>query len=170
MNGKDIRKFLIISGAVAGLVSGSQLRASQSARELALSELRAADGKSSVSSMVTMDDTKDKDKHGCGKNGCGGKDGCKAAADKHICKGHNECKGKGNCKSGDNGCAGKNSCKGKGGCASAEAKHACKGQNECKGLGGCKTEKNECAGKNECKGKGGCAVPGHGAEAEKPAK
>jgi hypothetical protein len=164
MNGKDIRKFLIVSGAVAGLVSGSQLRAAQSARDLALSELRSADGKASVSTMVSTDDTKDKDKHGCGKNGC------KAAAEKHVCKGHNECKGKGNCKSGDNGCAGKNSCKGKGGCASAEAKHACKGQNECKGLGGCKTEKNECAGKNECKGKGGCAVPGHGTEGEKPAK
>ena len=168
MNGKDIRKFLVISGAVAGLVSGSQLRAAQSARDAALSELRSADGKSPVSSMVKVDDTKDK--HGCGKNGCGGKDSCKAAAEKHICKGHNECKGKGNCKSGDNGCAGKNSCKGKGGCASAEAKHACKGKNECKGLGGCKTGDNGCAGKNSCKGKGGCAVPVHGAEGEAPAK
>jgi hypothetical protein len=163
MNGKDIRKFLVISGAVAGLVSGSQLRAAQPARDLALDHLRSADGKAPVSSTVNADDTKDK--HGCGK-----KDSCKAAAEKHICKGHNECKGLGNCKSGDNGCAGKNSCKGKGGCASAEAKHACKGQNECKGLGGCKTGDNGCAGKNTCKGKGGCQVPPHGAEEEAPAK
>lgn len=169
MNGKDIRKFLVISGAVAGLVSGSQLRAAQSARDLALSELNSADSKSSVSSTIKVDDTKDK--NGCGKNGCSGKDGCKAAADKHICKGHNDCKGKGGCKSGDNGCAGKNTCKGKGGCASAEAKHACKGQNECKSLGGCKTGDNGCAGKNTCKGKGGCQVPvAHEGEGEAPAK
>ena len=168
MNGKDIRKFLVISGAVAGLVSGSQLRAAQSARDVALSELRSADSKSSVSSMIQVDDTKDKDKHGCGKNGCGGKDGCKAAADKHICKGQNECKGKGNCKSGDNGCSGKNTCKGKGGCASADVKHACAGKNECKGLGGCKSGDNGCAGKNTCKGKGGCAVPvEHGTDESK---
>ena len=38
------------------------------------------------------------------------------AADKHICKGHNECKGLGGCKAGANGCKGKNDCKGKGGC------------------------------------------------------
>ncbi len=162
MNGKDVRKFLIITGAVAGLVSGSQLRAAQSARDLALSQLRSDDGKSSVSTTISVDDTKD-------KHGCGGKDGCKAATEKHICKGHNECKGQGGCKTTTNECAGKNDCKGKGGCASADAKHACKGQNECKGLGGCKTESNECAGQNACKGKGGCQVPVHGAEGEAPA-
>jgi hypothetical protein len=167
MNGKDIRKYLIISGAVAGLVSGSQLRAAQSARDLALSQLRSADGKSPVSSTVKVDDTKDK--NGCGKNGCGGKDSCQAAAEKHICKGHNTCKGLGSCKTDKHDCAGKNDCKGQGGCASAEAKHACKGQNACKGLGGCKTEKNDCAGKNDCKGQGGCKVPVEHAE-EAPAK
>ena len=32
------------------------------------------------------------------------------AADKHICKGHNECKGKGGCKTDKNACGGKNGC------------------------------------------------------------
>ena len=41
MNGKDLKKYLIISGAVAGLTAGTQLQASQSARDVALSELRA---------------------------------------------------------------------------------------------------------------------------------
>jgi hypothetical protein len=73
------------------------------------------------------------------------------AADKHVCKGHNDCKGQG--------ADGKNACKGKGGCASAAAKHDCKGKNDCKGLGGCAGGDAGCAAKNSCKGKGGCSVP-----------
>ncbi len=66
----------------------------------------------------------------------------------------NSCKGKGNCKSGDNGCAGKNSCKGKGGCASEDAKHACKGQNDCKGLGGCKSRRQRLCDQELLQGQG----------------
>jgi hypothetical protein len=73
------------------------------------------------------------------------------AADKHICKGHNDCKGKG--------ADGKNECKGKGNCAASAAKHECKGKNDCKGAGGCKAGDAGCAGKNSCKSKGGCKVP-----------
>ena len=60
--------------------------------------------------------------------------------DKHICKGHNESKGSGEC-------------------ASDATKHAREGRNECKGMGGCAAGAAGCAGKNECKGKGGCKVP-----------
>ena len=106
-----VMKRLVLDAAVAGIFAGVAVAA---APGMALADMRAGG-------------------NGCsGKNGCGaGADKAKAApgsvpasqpasmpaADKHACKGQNACKGLGGCKSGDNGCAGKNSCKGKGGCA-----------------------------------------------------
>ena len=65
------------------------------------------------------------------------------AADKHVCKGHNECKGKGGCKADPAKCAaGKNECKGKGGCkVPMDATHMDK------------KEKSSCKGKSGCKGR-----------------
>jgi len=130
MNSKDLARYLVLGGVIAGLSAGTQLRA----QSISLNNHNAQQ----------VDTTKKS---------------TEKAADKHACKGMNACKGNGNCKSGDKGCAGKNSCKGKGGCASEEAKHACKGQNACKGMGGCKTDKHACKGQNDCKGQGNCAVP-----------
>src|SRR4051812_21957122 len=105
MNSKDLARFLVLGGVVAGLSAGTQLRA----QTINLSDHAAQQ----------VDTEKAADK----------------AVDKHACKGLNACGGKGNCKSGDKGCAGKNSCKGKGGCASKEYKHDCAGKNACKGQG-----------------------------------
>ena len=105
MNSKDLARFLVLGGVVAGLSAGTQLRA----QTINLNDHAAQQ----------VDTKKAADK----------------TADKHACKGQNACGGKGNCKSGDKGCAGKNSCKGKGGCASAEYKHGCAGKNACKGQG-----------------------------------
>jgi len=140
MNSRELARYLVLGGVLAGLTAGSQLRANTTGSN----PLANAD-KTSVG---------DSKKHSCsGPNGCSGKTDktATAEADKHACAGMNGCKGKGNCKSGDKGCAGKNSCKGKGGCASKEYHHDCSGQNACKGQGP--------GGKNECKGKGSCAVP-----------
>src|ERR1700682_1243297 len=106
MNSKDLARYLVLGGALAGLTVGTQLRA-DSVR------LSSDSGMSTAVQMCTD----------------------KAVVDKHACKGLNSCKGHGNCKSGDNGCAGKNSCKGKGGCASKDVKHDCAGKNACKGQG-----------------------------------
>jgi len=106
MNSKDLARYLVLGGVVAGLSAGTQLRA----QSISLT------GQTLNAKQVAKSDS---DK----------------PADKHACKGMNACKGKGNCKSGDKGCAGKNSCQGKGGCASADAKHDCAGKNACKGLG-----------------------------------
>ena len=106
MNSKDLARYLVLGGALAGLTVGTQLRA-DSVR------LSSDSGMSTAVQMGTD----------------------KAVVDKHACKGLNSCKGHGNCKSGDNGCAGKNSCKGKGGCASKDVKHDCAGKNACKGQG-----------------------------------
>src|SRR3954469_11077243 len=94
-------KALIASAAIAGLISGSAMRA------YAGPDSGKAAGK--ASSIEKM--------------GCSGKDGCKSKGD---CKGKNECKGKGGCKAGDNGCKGKNSCKGKGGWNCKDAERAWK--------------------------------------------
>ena len=121
MNSKDLARFLVLGGVVAGLSAGTQLRANT----LNLNDLSK--------NATQMADSK------------------KAAPDaeaKHGCKGQNACGGKGNCKSGDKGCAGKNSCKGKGGCASKEYRHSCKGQNACKGQG--PDGKNGCKGQGSC--------------------
>src|SRR5258708_40003422 len=106
MNSKDLARYLVLGGVVAGLSAGTQLRA----QTISLSDTHA----NQVSTK---------------------KAGSETAADKHACKGLNACKGHGNCKSGDKGCAGKNTCKGNGGCASADAKHDCQGKNACKNLG-----------------------------------
>lgn len=97
-------KALIASAAIAGLISGSAVRAFAGTTDGG----KAGAGISGIEKM------------GCGgKGGCGGKDGCPgkdSCKGKGSCKGKNDCKGKGGCKSGDGGCKGKNTCKGKGGC------------------------------------------------------
>lgn len=105
MNSKDLARYLVLGGVVAGLTAGAQARTNST--NLTSNGLNAK--------TVAASDTK--------------------ATDKHACKGLNSCKSHGNCKSGDKGCAGKNSCKGKGGCASKEYQHSCAGQNACKGQG-----------------------------------
>jgi hypothetical protein len=122
MNSRDLAKYLVLGGVVAGLSAGTTLRADQAKTSSALSLNQS-------SHAVQMATTP-------------------AAADKHACKGLNSCKSHGNCKGGDNGCAGKNSCKGKGGCASKEYKHDCAGKNACKGQG--QGGKNDCKGKSTC--------------------
>ena len=122
MNSRDLARYLVLGGVVAGLSAGTSLRAGQ-AKSTALGFNKAT----SQAVKMATDEKK---------------------ADKHACKGLNSCKSHGNCKSGNNGCAGKNSCKGKGGCASKEYKHGCAGQNACKGQG--QGGKNECKGKSTC--------------------
>lgn len=84
-------KTLIFSAAVAGILSGTAVRAQAQTSNPGSKQISSA--KAGLRS-VNFDDK-----------------------DKHSCKGKNDCKGKGGCKSGDNGCKAKNSCKGKGGCA-----------------------------------------------------
>jgi hypothetical protein len=125
MNSRDLAKYLVLGGVIAGLSAGTNLRAGQ-AKSSAVSS-----NKTSIQMAVD------------GNGGIGTK-----ASDKHACKGLNSCKSHGNCKGGDNGCSGKNSCKGKGGCASKEYKHDCAGKNACKGQG--QGGKNDCKGKSTC--------------------
>ena len=121
MNSKDLARYLVLGGVVAGLSAGTQLRANTiNLNDLSKNATQMADS---------------------------GKKTAPADA-KHACKGQNACSGKGNCKSGDKGCAGKNTCKGKGGCASKEYRHSCKGQNACKGQG--PDGKNACKGQGSC--------------------
>ena len=120
MNSKDLARYLVLGGVLAGLTAGTQARANT----INLND----------SGKATQVAAKDKK--------------ADAAADKHGCKGMNGCQGKGNCKSGDAGCSGKNSCKGKGGCASKEMRHDCAGKNACKGMG--PGGKNDCKGKGSC--------------------
>ena len=122
MNSRDLARYLVLGGVVAGLSAGTSLRADQA-------KSTSAGLNKATSQAVQMADTA-------------------KASDKHACKGLNSCKSHGNCKSGDAGCAGKNSCKGKGGCASKEFKHDCAGKNACKGQG--QGGKNECKGKSTC--------------------
>jgi hypothetical protein len=123
MNSKDLARYLVLGGVVAGLSAGTQLRANTvNLNDLSKNATQMADSNKKSSD--------------------------KAADAKHACKGQNACGGKGNCKSGDKGCAGKNSCKGKGGCASKEYRHSCKGQNACKGQG--PDGKNDCKGHGAC--------------------
>ena len=120
MNSRDLARYLVLGGVVAGLSAGTQLRANT----ISLTD-------SARTSAIELAAKK-----------------AATATDKHACKGLNSCKGLGNCKAGDNGCAGKNSCKGKGGCASKEYEHSCKGQNACKGQGA--GGQNSCKGQGSC--------------------
>ena len=122
MNSRDLARYLVLGGVIAGLSAGTNLRA-DTAKSNTLSFNQSS---SQAVEMSTQ----------------------KKAADKHACKGLNSCKSLGSCKSGDAGCAGKNSCKGKGGCASKDYKHDCAGKNACKGQG--QGGKNECKGKSSC--------------------
>jgi len=88
-------KHLMLSAAMAGLITGVSAQASASVNTSARHSLQSA--------ASFDDDTMGK-------------------KEKHSCKGQNSCKGKGGCKSSDNGCKGKNSCKGKGGCATDGSK------------------------------------------------
>ncbi len=122
MNSRDLARYLVLGGVIAGLSAGTSLRA-----DVAKTNQLSLKSASTAASPMATD---------------------KKADDKHACKGLNGCKGKGNCKGGDNGCSGKNSCKGKGGCASKEYKHDCSGKNACKGQG--PGGKNDCKGKGSC--------------------
>jgi hypothetical protein len=121
MNSKELARYLVLGGVLAGLTAGTELRAN-TVKLTTDNGMAAADAMSRKAAEV--------------------------AADKHTCKGLNSCKGHGNCKAGDHGCAGKNSCKGKGGCASKEMRHDCSGKNACKGQG--PGGKNDCKGKGSC--------------------
>lgn len=105
MNSKELARYLVLGGVLAGMTAGTSI-----AQTTSLSD----NGKSSQQTIAKK---------------------AAAKEDKHACKGLNSCKGHGNCKSGDNGCAGKNSCKGKGGCATKAYHHDCAGKNACKGQG-----------------------------------
>jgi hypothetical protein len=113
MNSRDLARYLVLGGVIAGLSAGTNLRADQ-AKSTSLSLNQS-------SQAVKMANTdKAADKHACkGLNGCKG-----MGAD-----GKNECKGMGSCASKEyrHGCAGKNACKGQG----------AGGKNDCKGKGGC---------------------------------
>ena len=84
-------KTVLAGVALAGLMSGSALRAHASTASGSLTV-----GNGSNAGMLADD----------------------SSMGKHDCKGQNSCKGQGGCKSSDNGCKGKNDCKGKGGCKS----------------------------------------------------
>ena len=83
MNTRDLARYLVLGGVVAGLSAGTNLRADQ-----AKSNTLSLNQSSQAVKMATSD---------------------KKADDKHACKGLNSCKSHGNCKAGDNGCSGKNS-------------------------------------------------------------
>jgi len=114
MNSRDLAKYLVLGGVIAGLSAGTSLRADQ-VKSNALSFNQA-------SQAVQMADApKADDKHACkglngckglgadGKNACKGQGSCASKAYKHSCAGKNACKGQG--------AGGKNECKGKGTCA-----------------------------------------------------
>ena len=105
MNSKDLARYLVLGGVIAGMTAGTSFAAQTNAPSV------SDNGKTAQHDVA------------------------KKASDKHACKGLNACKGHGNCKAGDQGCAGKNSCKGKGGCASKDYQHDCAGKNACKGQG-----------------------------------
>lgn len=115
MNSRDLARYLVLGGVVAGLSAGTSLRADQA-------KTAAAGLNQATSQAVQMDDTKKADdKHACkglngcqgqgadGKNACKGKGSCASKEYRHSCAGQNACKGQG--------AGGKNECKGKGGCA-----------------------------------------------------
>jgi len=117
MNSKDLARYLVLGGVVAGLSAGTQLRA----QTISLSDL-------STSAKQMSTDKATADKHACkGQNACKGHGNCKSG-DKG-CAGKNSCKGKGGCASAEyhHSCAGQNACKGQGP----------DGKNECKGKGAC---------------------------------
>jgi hypothetical protein len=110
MNSRDLARYLVLGGVVAGLSAGTSLRADQAKTAAGLNQ------------AVQMADTaKAADKHACkglngckgqgadGKNACKGKGNCASKEYKHNCSGQNACKGQG--------AGGKNDCKGKGSCA-----------------------------------------------------
>jgi hypothetical protein len=106
MNSRELARYLVLGGALSGLVAGTSIAQT--------TPLTSNNGMSAATPVASS---------------------TKKVVDKHACKGLNSCKGHGNCKSGDKGCAGKNSCKGKGGCATKSYHHDCSGKNACKGQG-----------------------------------
>lgn len=111
MNSRDLARYLVLGGVIAGLSAGTNLRADQ-ARSNTLSFNAQA---------VKMATATAPDKHACkglndckglgvgGKNECKGQGSCASKEYKHDCAGKNACKGQGQ--------GGKNECKGKGSCA-----------------------------------------------------
>jgi hypothetical protein len=114
MNSRDLARYLVLGGVVAGLSAGTSLRADQA-------KTAAAGLNQATSQAVQMADEKKADKHACkglngcqgqgadGKNACKGKGSCASKEYRHSCAGQNACKGQGQ--------GGKNECKGKGACA-----------------------------------------------------
>jgi hypothetical protein len=114
MNSRDLARYLVLGGVIAGLSAGTSLRADQTkSNTLSFNQ---------SSQAVKMADTaKTADKHACkglngckgmgadGKNACKGQGSCASKEYKHSCAGLNACKGQG--------AGGKNECKGKGSCA-----------------------------------------------------
>ena len=94
-------KMLFAAAAMAGLLTGSAVRATAST--VPNNSDRSIQKMSADSSKVGLRLT-------------AGTKVVRLDGGTHSCKGANDCKGQGGCKTGDNGCKGQNSCKGKGGC------------------------------------------------------
>ncbi|MDP9360697.1 MAG: hypothetical protein M3P29_04510 [Acidobacteriota bacterium] len=116
MNSRDLARYFVLGGVIAGLSAGTNLRADQ-AKSNTLSFNNATSQAQPMAKKAKVAE----DKHACkgmnackgqgagGKNECKGKGGCASKEYKHACAGKNACKGQG--------AGGKNECKGKGGCA-----------------------------------------------------
>jgi hypothetical protein len=94
-----MKKSLVLSAAIAGLLGGTMARLNAGVASGNAGSKMSAAGQFAGSSL-------------------------EAKKEKHACKGQNSCKGKGGCKTSDAGCKGKNTCKGKGGCATDGSKKA----------------------------------------------
>jgi len=115
MNTRDLARYLVLGGVIAGVSAGTSLRADQTR----VNPL-AGNSKSISRSVATSDKPADT-KHACkglngcknlgadGKNACKGQGSCASKEYRHSCKGQNACKGQGQ--------GGKNECKGKSACA-----------------------------------------------------
>ena len=110
MNSRDLAKYLVLGGVIAGLSAGTSLRA-----DTAKSNTLSFNQPSQSVQMAAADKHACKGLNSCkgqgadGKNDCKGQGSCASKAYKHSCAGKNACKGQG--------AGGKNECKGKGSCA-----------------------------------------------------
>jgi hypothetical protein len=117
MNSRELARFLVLGGVLAGVSAGTSLRADQTRTVNPL----AGNSKQISQPVGTTADKPADTKHACkglnacknlgadGKNACKGQGGCASKEYRHSCKGQNACKGQG--------AGGKNECKGKSACA-----------------------------------------------------
>ena len=116
MNSRDLARYLVLGGVIAGLSAGTNLRADQAkSNALSINNNTAQAEPMAKKAEVLADKHACKGLNSCkgqgagGKNECKGKGGCASKAYEHSCAGKNACKGQG--------AGGKNECKGKGTCA-----------------------------------------------------